>query len=267
MIEVGFSIVLGFAIMSTLCGVIAEGSRGDRILMRVLVYIIVLSLLLSFAKGETVGLLGHTQTLVVQSFIAHFAWTAWGAALAIFAQLVVEGHVYDFWVKVHPQSAPTPEARFGKRARPTLNSQPACATLVGTSTNYLNSELDLRTDTLIRLCFCTFEDRGALTLSRLESSLRLGTGRRQKSFHKIAAGARRRPSLNRTIHRYWRSVNGSTRMSQSLFAELCCLARETQNWDMATKDRLKSAGRALGVPAGDITKLYQRVALSVLARA
>lgn len=255
MIEVGFSIILGFAITSTLCGLIADNSRGDRILIRALVYVIALSFLLGLAKGEATSFLGHALSLAVMSFMTHFLWLALGAALAIFAQLITEGHAYMLWVKLHPQSAPTPEARFGQRAQPAGRSKSISATLVGTSTEYLNSELDLRTDTLIRLCFFSFEDRGALTLSRLESNLRLGTGRRQKAFHKLAAGIGRRPKLKRTIHRYCRSINGSSRLSQGLFSELCRLARDTGNRDSATIGRLTQTGQALGVPTDDIGRL------------
>ncbi|MEP3654783.1 MAG: hypothetical protein ABJO36_07795 [Litorimonas sp.] len=162
------------------------------------------------------------------------------------------GHIHNLWIKFHPQSAPTPEARFGQRAKPAGRKEPVAATLIGTSTEYLKSELDLRTDTLIRLCFFSFEDRGALTLSRLESQLRLGTGRRQRAFHKLAAGLRKRPKLKPTVHRYFRSINGSSRLSQSLFSELCHLARDTQNWDSATNGRLSQIGRALGLSDDDI---------------
>lgn len=255
MIEIGFSIILGFAITSTLCGLIADGSRNDRILIRAMVYVIALSFLLGLAKGESTSFLGHAQTLVVMSFIQHLLWVTLGGALAIFAQLIAEGHIYNLWVRLHPQSAPTPEARFGQRAQPAGQSKSIAATLVGTSTDYLNSELDLRTDTLIRLCFLTFEDRGALTLSRLESNLRLGTGRRQKAFHKLAAGIGKRPKLKRTIHRYCRSINGSSRLSKGLFGDLCRLARDTGNRDVVTIGRLTQTGQALGVPADEIGRL------------
>lgn len=255
MIEVGFSIILGFALVSTLCGVLADGSRGDRILMRALAYLVVLSCLIGYLHGSNVSLLRHAQLLVVMSFMEHIAWLSLGAALAILVQLIAEGHAYDLWVKYHPQSAPTPEARFGQRAQPTGRSKSSAATLLGTSTQYLNSELDLRTDTLIRLCFHTFEDRGALTLSRMESNLRLGTGRRQKAFHKLAAGLPKRPKLKPTLHRYCRSINGSSRLSQILFRDLCRLAQITGNRDIATVERLSLAGQALGVSEGEVRRL------------
>ena len=255
MIEIGFAIILGFAMTSTLCGVIADHSRADRILMRALVFIIALSFLLGLAKGESIGFLAHAKSLALMSFLVHYIWLLLGSGLALLAQLIAEGHAYDLWVKFHPQSAPTPEARIGQRAKPIRSSGPVAATLVGTSTEYLSEGLDLRTDTLIRLCFYAFEDRGALALSRLEANLRLGTGRRQKAFHKLAAGLRGRPNPKSTVHRYSRSINSSLRMSRSLFGDLCRLARDTQNGDAGTVSRLNQIGAALGLPAGDISSL------------
>ena len=255
MVEIIFAIVLGFAVTSTLCGLIADHSRSDRILMRALVYMVIISWLIAFSKGEVTSVLHQATALAIISFMVHYLWLMVGAVIAILAQLIAEGHAYNLWVRFHPQSAPTPEARMGQRARPNRVSKPTAATLVGTSTESLKDGLDLRTDTLIRLCFYTFENRGALTISRIEAGLRLGTGRRQKAFHKLAAGQRGRPKLRSILHRYSRSVNGSLRMSQSLFGDLCRLARETQNVDPVTVGRLTQTGTALGLPSNEIGKL------------
>jgi len=230
MIEVGFSIILGFAIASSLCGVIADGSRGDRNLMLGLSYLVLLSFIIGLANNEGGSLLSHARSLVLISFMEQIGWLIAGATLAILIQLVAEGHVHELWIRLHPQSAPTPEARFRQNAQPRGRAQPVAATLVGTSTEFLKTELDLRTDTLIKLCFYTFEDRGALTLSRLEANLRLGTGQRQKAYHKLAASLPKRPRLKPTLHRYLRSTNSSSRMSQLLFGELCRLAQSTGNF-------------------------------------
>jgi len=255
MIEIGFAFILGFAITSTLCGFIADHSRADRILIRAMVYIAALTFLLGLMEGEFTSFTLHATKLCAMSFAVHYMWLIIGAVLAIIAQMISEGHAYNLWVKLHPQSAPTPEARVGQRAQPIRSSGPVAATLVGTSTEFLKDGLDLRTDTLVRLCFYAFEDRGALTLSRLEANLRLGTGRRQKSFHKLAAGLRKRPKLKTTVHRYYRSVNGSSRMTRGLFGDLCRLARETRNQDAGTIGRLTQTGHALELPADEITRL------------
>lgn len=255
MIEVGFSIILGFSIASTLCGVVVDGSRGDRTLMRGLGYLVLLSFLIGLARNEGGSLLSHARGLVLISFMEQIGWLMVGAAFAILMQLVAEGHIYDLWIRLHPQSAPTPEARFRQNAQPRGRVQPVSATLVGTSTEYLKAELDLRTDTLIKLCFYTFEDRGALTLSRLEANLRLGTGQRQKAYHKLAASLPKRPRLKPTLHRYLRSVNGSSRMSQLLFGELCCLAQSTGNRDASTLGRLSQTGLGLGLSDDEVRRL------------
>ena len=126
-------------------------------------------------EGEFTSFTLHATKLCAMSFAVHYVWLIIGAALAIIAQMISEGHAYNLWVKLHPQSAPTPEARVGQRAQTIRSSGPVVSTLVGTSTEFLKDGLDLRTDTLVRLCFYAFEDRGALTLSRLEANLRLGT--------------------------------------------------------------------------------------------
>lgn len=248
MIEVGFAIVLGFAIASTVCGLMEDGSRGDRILMRLLAYIVVLLMLVALFKGEAIGLRSVVFSLVIGSVFEETLWFLLGAGLALCAQLVFEGHIYELWIKLHPQSAPTPEVQMGQRAMVAgFRKEKAPATLVGTSTGYLKSDLDLKTETLIRLCYSVFEDRSAVTMSRLESALHLGTGRRQRAFHKIVAGHRGRPKTKRIAHRYWRSVNGSSRLSQALFFELCKLARDTQNRDQRTINRLSEVGTSLGL--------------------
>lgn len=238
---------------STYFGLMTDGSRGDRFLIRTLVYILILGWLIGmFDNGITRFDKAIGQQLV-SSFTVEIMWMVLGAALALFVQLLAEGHGHNLWVKFHPQSAPTPEAKMGQRCYVTdQNRRVMPATLVGSATQFLSSDLDLREETLIRLCYFAFEDRGPLMFSRLESSLRVGTGRRQRAFHKIAAGMRGRPNLKRTLHRYWRSVNGSSRMGQALFTDLCRLARETHNRDKATIDRLTIVGAALGLAPEDM---------------
>lgn len=248
MIEVGFAIILGFAIASTVCGLLEDGSPNDKVLMRALVYLVVLTMIISFFSGDLVGIRAAVGNLVLGSVFENTIWVLLGGALAILIQVIMEGYFYELWLRLHPQSAPTPEARMGQRAQVAgFRKERTPATLVGTSTEYLNAGLDLRTETLIHLCYSTFEDRGALTMSRLESELRLGTGRRQKAFHKIVAGNRGRAKSKRIVHRYWRSVNGSSRLSQALFGDLCKLARDTHNRDRATIERLTIVGTSLGL--------------------
>lgn len=260
MIEILFAIILGFMVASTLCGLVTDGSRTDLVIIKALGFLFILSCIIVYVQGginTPFWFIGQARELFVRSISTHVIWFLGGAALALLVQLIAEGYLHKIWINLHPQSAPTPEARFRQRAQPADRSKPVTATLVGTSTEYLNSELDLRTDTLIRLCFFAFEDRGALTLSRLESNLRLGTGRRQKAYHKIVASTHKRPKLKPTLHRYSRSINGSSRLSQGLFADLCRLATQTGNRDISTHARLVQAGAALGLTETDISRLTQ----------
>ena len=253
MIEVGFAIIFGFSVTSTICGLIEDWSRQDRLLIRVLVYLIALSLIVALFTGGSVDIRAHALRLILGSIFVHTLWFLLGSALALSLQVFAEGYLYELWVRIHPQSAPTPEAQMGQRAQVAgFRKNQTPATLVGTSTEYLKNGLDLRTETLVRLCYSTFEDRGSLMMSRLESELRLGTGRRQKAFYKIVAGHRGRPKTKRIVHRYWRSVNGSSRLSQALFGDLCKLARDTHNRDRATIARLSQVGASLGLTAEEM---------------
>ncbi len=258
MIEVVFSFLLGVAIISSLCGVMPDHSRGDRILLCVLACVVLLACLSSFGGAEPKSLFQTFRELLRESFTSQLPFFLIGGVLALFIQLIDEGHIYKVWVLLHPQSAPTPEVHMGQRAKIAgFRQAKTPATLVGTSTTHLSAELDLYTETLIRLSYSVFEDRGALTMSRLEGELRLGTGHRQKAYHKIVAGNRGRPNVKRIAHRYWRSVNGSSRMSQSLFGDLCKLARNTNNRDRATINRLMTVGTALSLSPEDMGRAIQ----------
>jgi len=253
MIELFFAILLGFSVASTVCGLLEDWSRHDRILIRTLVYLVLLSVVIGISTGGSTSIRHHAANLFFGSVFNHTTWLLLGAAIAILGQIFAEGYIHQLWVRLHPQSAPTPEVQMGQRAQIAgFRQKQTPATLVGTSTKYLTSELDLQTETLIRLCYSVFEDRGALTMSRLEANLRLGTGQRQKAFHKIVAENRGRPNMKRIAHRYWRSVNGSSRMSQTLFGELCKLARDTNNRDRATIERLTLVGTALCLSTEDM---------------
>ncbi len=244
----GFAIILGFAIASTVCSLMEDGARASRVGIRALIYVILLSMLVLMLRGEAVQIRPPVLELVIAGVSERTAWFFGGGVAALCFHLFTNGHFHELWIKLHPQSAPTPEVQMGQRAQVAgFRCEKTPATLVGTSTGYLKSDLDLKTETLIRLCYSVFEDRSAVTLSRLESALHLGTGRRQRAFHKIIAGHRGRPKTKRIAHRYWRSVNGSSRLSQALFCDLCKLARDTQNRDQKTINRLSEVGTSLGL--------------------
>jgi len=95
MIEVGFAIILGFAIASTIFGLMEDGSQGDRILMRALIYLIVLATIVAIFSGQGGGLRSTTVSLALGSIFEHTLWFLGGAVMALCFQLVVEGHLYE----------------------------------------------------------------------------------------------------------------------------------------------------------------------------
>ena len=256
MIEIVFAIIMGFGLAMISGAALADETRLERIVLQAVALIVVLLAIIAMRSGEAVGIVQLTQGLIISSFEHRLGWVLLGATMALLIQLYQEGHLETLWIKLSPGTAPTQEARAGQRshtqgfgARKTVP-----ATLVGTSTQYLTHELDLRTETLIRLAFYAFEQRGARIVTHLEAAMHLGTGQRQRSYLRIVAGIKGRPNPKRTVHRYWRSVNGSSRMGQALFGELCHLANVTQNLDQATVNRLRKVGEALKLTPDEMSR-------------
>lgn len=254
MLEICFAIVAGFSLTTTSGAALSDNHIFDRISIKIMVVLVLLTGM-SLVPTHGFQVVWVITFLVAESFRTHFMWLLFGASIAIILQLFEDGHLETLWVKFSPHTAPTPEARAGQRSHSQGFGQRRAvpATLVGTSTQYLTHELDIRTETLIKLAFYAFEDKGARSVTYIESALRLGTGNKQKAFLKIAANSRSRPNPKRIVHRYWRSVNGNTRMGQSLFGELCQLANITQNLDGQTVGRLKKAGLALKLTPDEMT--------------
>jgi hypothetical protein len=260
MIDIVFAIILGYGLAATLGGFLSDGDLQDRILIRLLLILIALGMLSAFQAGNP----GKMRSVVVSlSLGAVFEQTYWflsGAAVAFALQVHAEGYLHDFWVRFHPQSAPTQDVGAGQRARVAGFAREAVpSTLVGTSTQYLAEDMDLRTETLVRLCFYAFDDVGAHSLSRIESHLRVGTGRKQRAFHKLVAGLGGRTHPKKLVHRYWRSVNGSTRMGMTLFGDLCDLAYNTGNLGGGTVPRLRKVGAALNLTRDDMSRALSRL--------
>lgn len=255
MLEICFAIVMGFGSAAIAVDAFGDNPRLDRILLRSAVILVLMATIIVIQSDDAMGVIKMTQNLIVTSLDIQTGWVVLGTVTAILYQVWQEGHIDTLWIRFSPHSAPTREARAGQRSHSQgVIREAAAGTLVGTSTPYLINELDLRTETLIRLSFYAFENRGARIVTYLESALRLGTGHKQRAFLKIAAETGRRPNPKRIVHRYWRSVNGSSRMGQALFGELCNLAYATQNLDAATIDRLTKVGEALKLTREEMSR-------------
>ena len=152
MLEICFAIVLGFGLTTMSGAALADNLRVDRILTRSLIALVLLTFI-SLGPDQGMSLRGTILYLLSQSFFKHTIWLLLGASLAIVLQLIEEGHLETLWIKFSPHTAPTPEAHAGQRSHSQGfgRKQAVPATLVGTSTQYLTQELDLRTETLIRL--------------------------------------------------------------------------------------------------------------------
>ncbi|WP_409433519.1 hypothetical protein ACJ3XI_03150 [Litorimonas sp. RW-G-Af-16] len=132
-------------------------------------------------------------------------------------------------------------------------------TLVGTSTNYLRDhDLDLRTQTLIKLSYYACSQANNALLSTLEKTQNCAYGQRQKNFQTLISSISTRPNLKQIIRPFKKAESHHVRAMMSLFTELCELARVSRNTDDATMGRLIKIGRVLGLSDEDMgTAIHQ----------
>lgn len=252
MIEGIFAFVFGFALVATLVGALWQEDALSSLLTKSMIALVSLAAFgfLNLEFGDPVE---EFILMVFNALSDDFYFLLAGGALALLWALYRDGTYVDLWSALHPASAPTHFARAGKpsdfTSRKPSNASP---TLVGTSTPFLMSDFDLRTQTLVKLAYYAFHDTSARTLSLLERALGASNGKRQKELQRIVAGLRGRPDLRRTVHPYWRAINGSHAGARKMFGDLCRLAKQTGNTDSKTIDRLMRVGLALRLSHEDM---------------
>jgi len=125
---------------------------------------------------------------------------------------------------------------------------------MGTSTTmFKNSNLDIRTIALIRLAFAVFTRTDRKTIIGIESFLKLGDGRKYRSYQQLVAEVLdSKTTIKDIIHPYWRAINGNTATARLMFADLCRLASETGNLDKKTINKIIKAGQELGLSQQDM---------------
>lgn len=254
MIEGIFAFVFGFALIATLVGAVWQEDTLNSILTKSMIALVSLAAFgfFNFEFGDPVE---EFMLLVFNALSQDFYFLLGGGVCAVLWALYRDGTFVDWWSALHPQTAPTDFARAGKPSGFTnRHSSTMAATLVGTSTPFLMSEFDLRSDTLVKLAFYAFSDSSSRTLFFLERALGASNGKRQKELQKIVAGLRGRPDLRRTIHPYWRAINGNHAAARKIFGDLCQLAKETDNTDRKTVDRLMRVGLTLRLSHEDMTR-------------
>lgn len=259
MIEWIFAFVLGFGVVASVTGSLLGEDGLSSLVLKTTILIVALATF-GFTQDDFAFGRAHITFMMLASLslTEHYYFLVGGAFLAIIWALLREGTFQDWWAALHPETAPTDYAKAGQRSDFTSRREQSFgATLVGTSTEYLKTKLDLKTITLIKLCFYAFSNQSARTISQLEISLGLIYGKRQKQAQKIMAGLHSRPSLRRIIHPYWRAINGNNSAGRLMFSELCSLARQTGNTDGATIDRLMKVGSMLRLDPQDMARAIQ----------
>ena len=251
MIEVLYAVVFGFALVGGGVLAVSDTDRKWNRLFFVLFFALpILKMYLDtdlYWRGAFYSLLRESVTTQLNYFIL-------GVIAAIGLVLHEEGTYLWIWRRIHPQSAPTAEIGVGQRGYVSRQGSGMSAALMGTSTSMFSVPgLDVKTVALIRLSFFAFKNVNRKTIIGLESSLRLGDGRRYKAFHSIAADMQhRRVSLTEIVHPYWRAINGNHSSARVMFRDLCQIARSTGNTDKKTINNLVKIGQALGLSPQDM---------------
>ncbi len=171
-------------------------------------------------------------------------------SLVTLLTLFREGTIFWLWRRIHPSSAPTAALRASQRGNGIRqNSGKTASTLMGTSTSmFKNSELDIRTIALVRLAFVSFTRTDRKTIIGIESFLRLGDGRKYRSYQQLVAEILdSKTTMKDIVHPYWRAINGNVATARIMFADLCRLASVTGNLDKRTINNLIKAGSELGL--------------------
>lgn len=259
MIEWVFAFVLGFGVAASVTGALLGEDGVSGLVLKATILIVAL-VTFGFTQADFAFGRAHItfMMLISQSVTEHYYWLVGGAFVAVIWGLLREGTVQDWWTVLHPETAPTDYVKAGQRSDFTsVRQQSFGATVVGTSTSYLNTELNLKTITLIKLSFYVFSNQSARTISQLETSLGLLYGKRQKEAQKVMAGIHGRPNLRRIVHPYWRAINGNHAAGRQMFSELCSLARQSGNTDSATIDRLMKVGAMLRLEPQDMGRAIQ----------
>ena len=177
--------------------------------------------------------------------------------LAVVLTLFREGTIIWLWRRIHPKSAPTEQLKASERGSGIFKKHlPMGSTLMGSSTvMFKNSELDIRTIALIRLAFSSFSSSDRKTIIGIESFLRLGDGRKYRSYQQLVVEIMdSKTTLKDIIHPYWRAINGNSATARILFADLCRLANATGNVDKRSINNIIKAGRELGLSQEDMQR-------------
>ena len=241
----------------------------------------VVSLIMSYEELNRLGLIVAAMPVVLviivfakwsiddgglTRLIAHFEspdvsekLPIWLAIIGLITLLTLfrEGTVFWVWRRLHPQSAPTERLSASERGSGIRQTAtPMSAALMGTSTAmFKNSNLDIRTIALIRLAFAVFSKTDRQTIIGIESFLKLGDGRKYRSYQQLVAEILdSKTTIKDIIHPYWRAINGNTATARIMFADLCRLANATGNQDKKTMNKIVKAGQELGLSQQDMQK-------------
>ena len=253
MIELVYALILGFCAIGFSVLTISDTDRKWSYISLALIFVLPFIYIFT-APGSVGGIRSAIVFFVITALTSHIGYFLIGATAAILLVLYEKGSFGWIWRRVHPKSAPTEFIKAGNRGQPKTKHTPIGSTLMGSSTAMFAVQgLDVKTIALVRLAMAAFAKVDSRVVVGIESSLKLGDGRRYKAFHQLVSESQsRRQNIKDIVHPYWREINGNHASARNMFTALCQLARDTRNTDKHTVNRLVKIGQTLGLSPEDM---------------
>jgi len=253
MIEILYALILGFALVGN--GVLTVSDTDRKWGWLTLILILILPLIQMLTVPNVSGSLKELIiSLIMTSLSTQMNYFILGVISAIILVLYEEDTIGWLWRRIHPESAPTMDIKAGHRGQPAQKVAMMSSTLMGSSTRMFSVEgLDVKTTALVRLALVAFDKIDRSVVIGIESSLKLGDGRRYRAFQQLVGeSTNNKQNIRDIIHPYWRSINGNHASARNMFTALCQLARDIKKTDKKTVNRLVKIGQSLGLSPEDM---------------
>jgi len=254
MLMLWYSIILGLASVGLISLIMSfEYMKRSHLILAALSILAAIGVFIKIGVSrETVG--EAAGSFIPATVTDNLHYYMIGGVVIILGLLKAEGTINWVWRRVHPKSAPTDDLRAGQRGHLVKQTSNMSAALIGTSTRMFSvPSLDVRTIALIRLSLFALKTFNSKSIIGIESHLKLGDGRRYRSFHGIVAEMQtRRIGVTDIVHPYWRAINGNHSAARNMFKELCLIVRNTGQANKQTINRITDIGKALGLSPEDM---------------
>lgn len=241
-----YAFLLGFALMTAILSVEHWVRR-----LAAVAYIAALIIVHSLAKSEfyvSDQLEAMTLDMFWQSEKVYYATL--GAVVGALICVVSEHHLSQYL------PLPVKRVLFARYRR--TSAAPSSTALMGTATrNFVTHELDVQTETVIRLSAYVFGGLTRQLVSTIETNVRPTAAQRGAVETLIAESFHTRPPLRRIIKQYRRSGSGYND-AHGLFSTLCTVVAQSGEHDRRAVQSLAVVGKALDLNRTELQAHFER---------